>query len=241
MITAFFVFLHQLTNTMDTRFGTLLKTLRRQKGLTQEEFASALGVKRSKIGAYEENRAMPKLDLLKSIAVFFNVSIEELVNATGAETQNLPIQLKVLTTVVDTFNKELITLVPEKAAAGYLHGYSDPEYVEQLPRFTLPVPELSAERTYRAFQISGDSMFPIPSGSYILCDYVENLQSIREGKPYILVTRDEGIVYKRIWNDDNSEKFLLQSDNPVFTPYFLPKDAIIEAWRALGYLCMSLP
>lgn len=229
---------------MDTHFGNLLKSLRKQKGLTQEALSQVLGIKRSKVGAYEECRAMPKMDLLSKISFYFNVSIEELINATEPSLSSGKVafekQLKILTTVVDNDNKELITLVPEKAAAGYLRGYSDPEFVENLPRFTLPVPELSAERTYRAFQISGDSMLPVPSGSYILCDYVENLESIREGKPYILITRDDGIVYKRVWKD-SSGKLLLQSDNITYIPYFLSTDNILEIWRALGYLCMSLP
>ena len=42
-----------------------LKYLRKQKGHTQQQFADAMEIKRSLIGAYEEDRAEPKYDLLK--------------------------------------------------------------------------------------------------------------------------------------------------------------------------------
>ena len=37
--------------------GKNLKHLRKQRGSTQEEFAAELGIKRSLLGAYEEERA----------------------------------------------------------------------------------------------------------------------------------------------------------------------------------------
>ena len=48
-----------------------LKYLRKKKGLTQQQFADNMEIKRSLIGAYEEDRAEPKYDLLKKIAEYF--------------------------------------------------------------------------------------------------------------------------------------------------------------------------
>ena len=42
-----------------------IKFLRKKKGLTQQQFADEIGIKRSLVGAYEEERAEPKYDLLK--------------------------------------------------------------------------------------------------------------------------------------------------------------------------------
>ena len=47
---------------------------------------------------------------------------------------------------------------------GYTRGFADPEFVKVLPVFQLPF--LSRDKKYRTFQISGDSMLPIPDGSY---------------------------------------------------------------------------
>src|SRR6201995_822306 len=59
-----------------------IKFLRKKKGLTQQQFADAVGIKRSLVGAYEEERADPKYDLLKKIALFFDVSIDDFINET---------------------------------------------------------------------------------------------------------------------------------------------------------------
>src|SRR5476651_1207179 len=59
-----------------------IKFLRKQKGITQQQFADQIGIKRSLVGAYEEDRADPKYDLLKKLALFFDVSIDALINET---------------------------------------------------------------------------------------------------------------------------------------------------------------
>jgi len=224
-----------------------IRNLRRAKGMTQEEFAAALGVKRSMIGSYEEGRAVPKPDLLVKIAHLFGVSIDGLMVSVHPESfvqddLNKKQRLKILTTVVSPEEKERIVLVPVKASAGYLNGYADPEYVGQLPHFTVPVPELSAERTYRVFQIRGDSMLPVPPGAYIFCTYVEDVDELKEGKTYVFITSDEGVVYKRLYmGNRGNQELILKSDNPEYEPYSIAADSIIEIWRAIGYLCFDLP
>ena len=58
--------------------GLNLKYLRKLRGWTQEEFANKLGIKRSLIGAYEEERADPRLDVLELIADIYKLSLDEL-------------------------------------------------------------------------------------------------------------------------------------------------------------------
>ncbi len=235
---------------MENYLGLNIKHLRKQRKLTQDQLADKIGVNRAMIGSYEENRAVPKLSVLRIISHYFSVSIDDLVNTdlsikkTGKD-GSLKIDtkgksLRVLSTIVDRDNQELITFVPVKASAGYTKGYGDPDFIETLPRFSLPFTELSSERTYRAFQISGNSMDPVPSGAYIICEYLQNWEDIRDGKTYVIVTVDDGVVFKRLYkNDDNS--LLLKSDNPEYSPYTIPLESISETWKALGYISFSLP
>lgn len=226
-------------------FSTNIKWLRKQWGITQGELAEALGVKRSMIGSYEEGRAVPKIPAMQALSSFFRQSIDDLINrdfsALGVAEEEEE-DFKVLTTVVDSNNHERISVVPIKASAGYLNGYADPEYMEELPHFSIPVPELSAERTYRVFQIDGDSMLPIQSGAYIFCEYVLELSEIRNGNTYVLITTDEGVVYKRVENKiaDNAT-LLLKSDNPEYSPYEVPVETVREVWKAKGFLSFDLP
>src|SRR5690606_20756834 len=107
-------------------------------------------------------------------------------------------KLRVLAITVDEDERENIELVPQKASAGYLNGYADPEFIEELPRFRLPT--LGSGGTFRAFEISGDSMLPIASGTVIVGRFVDDWSSIKDGTPCIVVSEKEGVVFKRVYN-----------------------------------------
>lgn len=230
--------------------GQNIKYLRKSKGLTQGELAKNIGVNRAMIGSYEENRAAPKLSVLQDISYFFDISIDALVKQKLWQESNNGIlsdfisgdKLRIISTVVDKEDKELITNVPIQASAGYTIGYSDPSFIEELPHFSLPLVELSKERTYRVFQINGDSMEPVKSGTYIICEYLANWEEIYDGKPYILISKNDGIVYKRLYNKINETgEIILKSDNPEYEPYTLKAEEVFEVWKALGFISFSLP
>lgn len=225
-----------------------IKYLRKQKGLTQDEFAKKISVNRAMIGSYEEGRAQPKISVLQNISTYFKVSVDALINKDLSLENNDSSgwadikgnSLRVLATAVDHDNNELISLVPEQASAGYTAGYADVDYIQKLPVFNLPFMELGREKSYRVFQIKGDSMEPVKSGSYIICEYILNWHEVEEGKPYIILTRFDGIVYKRIYKQSATE-LLLKSDNPEYQPYTLNFDNVLEMWKALGIISFDLP
>ena len=229
-----------------------MKYLRKQNAMTQSQLADLLETKRSLIGSYEEGRGVPKLSIIGRMAEIFEVSMDHLLavdlsqekaevgRQKSEEKKNIGSGLKVLSVVVTPDNDELISIVPVKASAGYLNGRADAGYIGQLPRFSMPVAELSQGRSYRVFQIKGDSMLPVTPGSYIFCDYVEDAADIREGKPYVLITADEGIVYKRIFLSGENQ-LRLKSDNQEYEPYTIETSSVLEIWRAIGFLSFELP
>lgn len=221
-----------------------LKFLRRKKGLTQQQFADALEIKRASVGAYEEDRAEPKYSLLKKIAKYYDLSMDELVNDVinnewKPEPKSSASNLRVLSITVDEQDRENIELVPVKASAGYLNGYGDPEYVAELPKFSLP---MFNQGTYRAFEIKGDSMLPLPSGSIIISEYVENWHDIKPQQTYVVVSKEDGVVYKRVAYKFKEEKGLkLLSDNKTYEPYWVNTEDIIEVWKAKAFISTALP
>ena len=219
-------------------FAELLRHYRKQKGVTQAVLAEALGLNRPVIGAYEEGRAEPKLEVLRNMAQYFGITVDELTS--GEAPAIAPAgELRVLPIVVDSSsNSERVPLVPVKAAAGYLSGFQDPEFIEQLATFEMPFKELARERTYRMFQIEGDSMLPVPSGSYIISNFVEGLNHVKDGETYIVVSESEGIVFKRVFKEGTSLN--LVSDNPVFEPYAIPMSDVREIWKATGFVSFGL-
>ncbi|MEI6310724.1 MAG: LexA family transcriptional regulator [Bacteroidota bacterium] len=216
---------------------TNLKFLRKSKEWTQEEFADKLKIKRSLLGAYEEGRAKPNYEVLVHIAKLFEVSLENLITK-NLEKHKAPKKaisnMKVLSITVDKEGNENIEIVPVKAAAGYLNGYADPEYLQELKRFSLP---FLSKSTYRAFEIKGDSMSPLPSGSIVVGEYVEHISDIKDGQTYVLVSKNEGIVYKRIFNKvEENETLILRSDNLSYEPYTIKADEVLEIWKAVVHL-----
>jgi len=197
--------------------GRNLKYLRKLRNWTQEEFASKLKIKRSLIGAYEEERADPRLDVMQTLSEMFKVSLEELlvqdIGATkGTDYLSKRRQMKLMSA-----DRNLIAFVPVKAAAGYLAGYADSEFIDELNTFTLP---MIKGGNCRAFEV-------------IVGEKVESLENLKNNTPCIVVTNSEGIVYKRILkNNRNRTKVTLMSDNPAFQPYQVFKSDIHEMWEA---------
>lgn len=215
-----------------------LKVLRTRHGLTQKQLAEQLGVKPPVIGAYEEGRAFPPLPVLLKMADFFLISLDELCRTDLSKPGGLLRQdvsaRQVLAITVDTSGNENVELVLHKAAAGYLAGYQDPEFISELPKIRIPV--LPRNRTIRAFEIRGDSMLPVPSGSIVFGQYVESLAQVKNGNAYVLITETEGIVFKRLFlHPDKRNHFLLVSDNTRYAPYPLPFSEVREVWKALAF------
>ena len=221
-----------------------IRVLRKKLSLTQDQFAQQLGIKRSLIGAYEEGRAEPKLELLQKMAEVFSISVDDLIGKQFTAETVIPVKKfergkDVVVVTVDSSDRENIEFVPYKAAAGYMNGFADSEYVKELPHFSLP---MLKQGTYRAFEISGDSMLPLMSGTIVIGEYVDDLRSIKSGKTYVLVTQREGIVYKRVFNylDENGTLFLV-SDNRQYAPFQLGGSDVMEVWMAKAYISVQFP
>ena len=210
--------------------GKNFRYLRKLRGWTQEEFANKLKIKRSLVGAYEEERAEPRLEVLENICSIFKLSLDELLlkDLTVAKNGGTYIDKRRALKMESSWQE--IQFVPVKAAAGYLAGYADPEFIDELNTFTLP---MLAPGNYRAFEIVGDSMLPTPSGSVIVGEKIEDLEEVKTNNTYIVVSRSGGIVYKRINRNNRAKnKVTLISDNPQYEPYHINTEDIIEVWKA---------
>ena len=170
-----------------------IRFLRKKRGWTQEMFSKKIGIKRSLVGAYEEGRSDPRLNNLLKICDTFNISLDNILkkDVSILSEKNYKInknqKVKVLSITVDNSGDENIELINQKASAGYLNSYSDFEFIEQLPKFQLPF--LNFSGTHRAFEIKGDSMLPLTSGTIVIGKYIENIDYVKDGKNYILLTK----------------------------------------------------
>ena len=209
--------------------GKNLKHLRKLKGMTQEEFANTLQIKRSLLGAYEEERAEPRIDVLEIVSDHFRISLDDLLRRDLSETKR-DYLAKRRQQKLGSDNHSVIHFVPMKAAAGYLAGYADEEFIDELNTFTLP---MLGNGLFRAFEIIGDSMLPTPSGSIIVGQKIDGLDDVKQNAACIVLSRSEGIVYKRISrNPKTKSKLTFTSDNTSFQPYNVNAADVLEIWQA---------
>lgn len=234
-------------------FSANLKFLRKRKKRSQDETSGALGVKRTTWSAYEIGNAEPGFETLLKISEYFKLPIDLLLKENLSEYSEAKIRewemkneidvhgkkLRVVVTTVDNNNNSNIELVPLKAKAGYTGGYADPDYISVLPTFKLPF--LSKEKKYRTFPISGDSMPPANDGSWVTAEYIDNWMNIRSGTPCIVVTKDDGIVFKVVHNHiDQKNTLLLCSTNPAYEPYEVHIEQILEVWSFVNFISQEL-
>jgi transcriptional regulator with XRE-family HTH domain len=237
-----------------TIFGKNIKFLRKRKKCTQDDVAFALEMKRPILSGYENGVAQPNVNVLISFSMYFNIAIDTLVKVDLTELSENQISqiergfdiyvkgsnLRVLTATLDKYNEENIELVSEKAKAGYRSGFADPDYIKVLPTFQLPF--LSKQKKYRTFQISGDSMQPILDGSYVTGEYVVDWTSIRDGQAYIILTMDDGVVFKIAENKIKTDKKLtLHSLNSLYDFYDIDVRDIKEIWKFVNYISSEMP
>jgi hypothetical protein len=85
-------------------------------------------------------------------------------------------------------------------------------------------------------------MLPLLPGTIIIGQYVEQVEDIRNGQTYIIVSKQEGVVYKRVFNYVAEKGLLfLVSDNTVYSPYEIPADSVMEIWEAKAFISMQFP
>ncbi len=217
-----------------SKVGRNIRYLRGLKDLTQETLAEELGVTRARIGSYEELRSQPSIEMLIQLSEYFNLPIDVLVKhdlsvTVGNSYIDIGQNRVLFPIAVDGKNEDLVEIIPLKASAGYLNGYSDPEYIESLKSFNLP---FLPTGKHRAFPIKGDSMLPLTDGSYVVGKFVEDIKYIRSGTTYVVLTLNDGLVYKRLYNElDEKQSIRFVSDNTVYDPFELPPSEILEVWE----------
>ena len=70
--------------------GQNLQKLRKQKSMTQEALAEAVGVTRQTIAKWETEESTPDLEMSGKLAAVLNVSLDDLVNAPEGELDGTP-------------------------------------------------------------------------------------------------------------------------------------------------------
>ena len=77
----------QTKNTCEQVFGKRLRELRKENGYTIEQFADMVGISKSTLGYYENDKRMPDIEILARIANVLNVNADYLIGRTNTTAQ----------------------------------------------------------------------------------------------------------------------------------------------------------
>lgn len=209
-----------------------MRHLRGQQKYAQQKIADDLLITRGRYAKYEDGSSEPPIEILIRLSKYYRISIDLLVGLdlskyTLEKMMKLPDNRTILPITVDEKGENKIEIIPEKAQMGYLQGYSDPEYIEKLQTISLP---FLRNGKFRAFPASGDSMPPFKNGTFIVGKYVENVDDLKINKTYIFITKNEGVVYKRL-QKKTARNIMVSSDNPLYKPYEIKLADLVEIWE----------
>ncbi|MFD2917082.1 LexA family transcriptional regulator [Psychroserpens luteus] len=192
-------------------------------------------------------KTKPGYDVLSAIIDEFHINPDYLFGKSPvmlkSEIVNTPTYSgmpKVISTTPE--GEENVVYVPAKARAGYLDGYGDAEYIETLPAFHMP--QLT-NGTFRCFEVQGNSMVrTFFDGDMVFGRYVEDFKDIKDGRVYIIISKNDGVVLKRVINRiEERGKLILKSDNkdgnyPTFT---INAEDIMEVWYVTMFASKQMP
>jgi transcriptional regulator with XRE-family HTH domain len=234
-------------------FHSNIRFLRNRKQFSQEEMAQTLGITRIKLQALESGKTVnPVVQDLIAFSEYFKISIDSLLKIDLSKLGELKLRdleagndvyttgrkLRVLAITVDRDNKENMEYVPIKAKAGYRSAYNDPEFVANLPKFSLP--NLPKGATYRMFPTKGDSMLPIPEGSDVIATFVQDWSLIKAGTLCIVILKGtQDFVFKEV--TVLGQELQLVSLNPEYAPYTVSLDEVLEIWQFYSFQSKELP
>lgn len=192
-------------------------------------------------------KTKPGYDVLSAIIDQFNINPDYLFGKSDIMLKQDVAKIQTYSGVpqvvaVNQNDEENVVYVPVKARAGYLDGYGDSEYIETLPSFHMP--QLT-NGTYRCFEVQGNSMVrTFFDGDLVFGKYVEDLSDIKDGRVYVIVSKNDGIVLKRVINRiEERGKLILKSDNNDgnYPTYTIEAEDIMEVWYVTMFASKQMP
>lgn len=215
------------------------KAIREENNLTQAGFAKKLGINNS-TADIERGRTRLSGAVIKELLHQFKINPLWIYGDSPQKYLNLN-QVNVMPKVIalDAEENENMTLVDQRAAAGYPQNIRETEWHKKLPAFDLPLPQFR-NSTHRGFQVEGDSMEPnLKADEWVLAKAIDELSMVGNGKIHVIVTY-ESVLVKKLHKLSDPSKIRLISINPEYPPFDLQVTDIQEIWEVTSKLTFSL-
>lgn len=126
-----------------------------------------------------------------------------------------------------------IPLVSEKAVGGISNEHFAISEHDVLAYYIIP--KFRYLGVDFMIEMIGDSMIPkFYPGDIIACAMINQSNYIQWNKPYLLATRDQGLIVKRLRKSNEKNCLLAVSENQDYEPFDIPMDEIVSMARIVG-------
>lgn len=187
-------------------FKDILRRLREEKSLSQEELSKIFGLSKSTIGMYEQGKRMPNSDILKKIATYFDVTLDYLMDYSSEN---------------------------NAISSGFMEKYGlSPIVTKQFPmigEIACGKP-IMCEENYETYieaskdinadfclTAKGDSMINarIFDGDVV---FIREQSIVDNGEIAAVIVNDDEITLKRFYYYPDAQRVVLQPENPKYAP-----------------------
>lgn len=217
-----------------TLLSSNLLILRKKKNITQNDFANKLGIKRTTITNYETGTSCPDNERLVAIAKILGVSIDDLLTKDlSAFKTGLVSEPSAL---YETPKYEGIPLLPIDAFAG-ISSNTDYSIMSNSIEDRYVVPLFGKTDVDFMIQVKGNSMQPkYNSGDVVACKFIKELTFIQWNKTYVIDTKSQGTIIKRLKKPREKDMVTCLSDNIEFDDFELPISEIRNVALVIGVI-----
>ncbi len=152
----------------------------------------------------------------------------------------LPAPTAVVSATVEDTGTEKSTKIGWVSAtqqSEYLHKYMQTRFTDTLPTLTLP--QLSPDKRYRAFEMGND--FPLAQAT-VIGQLVQDWNTIKDGKHYLLIVPQHGVLYRRVYSQAKIKgTLLLSSDEASIASMEIALKDLAELWECTAFVSYTMP
>lgn len=212
---------------------------------SKTDFASEIGYEKSSVYRVLDGSTQITDKFLRKISKTYDVSIAWLKRGVGSMMMDevkgkIPNNEKIVEPPLSLMR---VPIVPIAARAGYLLRYEDVSYLDMLPDMEIPVDRYMSG-VYRVFEVAGDSMDDetkesLLHGDRVLCRSIDfkhwETIPISLVRYWVVVTREEGIVIKKISGfNAETQTLTLSSNNKEYENIEIELQSILELYSVEG-------
>jgi len=221
--------------------GKNIKKIRTVRKLSQQQFSELFSLSRTSVGAYEEERAEPKVETLIQIAHYFGLSIDVIL--TKELSVNDLYNIDVLNQRLDKAHnikepKERkaigtgVPIVSVKKYVEYIVNHKNKDFLANLDRVNVP---LDAKGVMRAFEMNGSEMeyhqHGLHHGDILMCTQ-STADKIVVDQILVIMTEKQ-ITIRRVELCDK-KAIKLVSDDPNYPAVDIDPKDVLEYWHVKG-------